>query len=137
MDYEQTQISRGGRRTVVRSFPISVDFEAINQEAQGIAMEREMAQLTETLGITDELVGVGLDRIDYTKGLPERFLALAQFLETHPEYHERIVFLQMGATNRLLLSSYQSVNEEIDSLVYGINDAVRQWEVDAYHLPPW
>ena len=122
VDYEQHQVLRGGHRTAVRDFPISVDFEAINNEAQSYAVEQEVARLKETLGIHDEFIGVGLDRIDYTKGLPERLLALAHLLETHPEYRGHLVFLQMGAISRLRLSSYQSVNEEIDSLVHGINE---------------
>jgi trehalose 6-phosphate synthase len=63
-----------------------------------------------------------MDRIDYTKGLPERLWALANLLDIHPEYQGRLVFLQLGATSRLNLSSYQTVYDEIESLVYGINE---------------
>jgi trehalose 6-phosphate synthase len=121
VDYEQGQIFRGGHRTAIRVFPISVDFEAINQDAQGDDVEREMVKLKERLGLTDELIGVGLDRIDYTKGLPERLRALDHVLDRHPEYVGKLVFLQMGATSRLRLASYQSINEEIDNLVAEIN----------------
>ena len=122
VDYEQRQVSRRGHETAVRAFPISIDFEALNKEAQSYDVEREMEQLKRTLGLSDEFIGVGMDRIDYTKGLPERIWALARLLDIHPEYRGRLVFIQMGATSRLRLSSYQSINEEIESLVYGINE---------------
>ena len=122
VDYEQRQVFRGGHRTAVRAFPISIDYDAINSEARSPAVEQEMERLKGALGLNGALIGIGVDRLDYTKGIPERIMALAQLLETHPEYRRRLVFLQMGATSRLRLYSYQSINEEIDSLVYGINE---------------
>ena len=122
VDHEQHQVFREGHRTAVRAFPMSVDFEAIDNEAQSLAVEQEVIRLKRTLGLSDQIIGVGMDRIDYTKGLPERIMALANLLDTHPEYRGRIVFLQMGAISRLRLYTYQSINEEIDSLVYGINE---------------
>ena len=121
VDYEQRQVSRGGHETAVRAFPISIDFEAINKEAQGDNVEQEMERLKRTLGLSNEFIGIGMDRIDYTKGLPERIWALASLLEIHPEYQGRLVFIQMGAPSRLGISSYQNINEEIENLVYSIN----------------
>ncbi len=122
VDFEHLNVVKGGHNTYVHAFPISVDFDAINSEAQDVAVQEEVARLKRDLGLTDELIGIGMDRIDYTKGLPERMWALDTFLGNHPEYHGRLVFIQMGAVSRLRLSSYQSINEEIDSLVYGINE---------------
>ena len=122
VDYEQRLVSRRGNITSVRANPISVDFEAITTEAESPEVEVEIRRLKESLGLRDEMIGIGMDRIDYTKGLPERLWALANLLDTHSEYLGRLVFVQIGATSRLNLSSYQTINEEIESLVYGINE---------------
>src|ERR1700722_9376184 len=76
VDYERFEITRGGKVTVVRPFPISIDAEAHEETARSPAVERDMERWRQQLGLTDELVGIGIDRIDYTKGLPERFRAL-------------------------------------------------------------
>jgi trehalose 6-phosphate synthase len=77
--------------------------------------------LKERLGIGDELVGIGLDRIDYTKGMPDRFKALDRFFSKYPEYCERVVFVQAGVPSRTQVGAYQRLNEEVDELVAEVN----------------
>lgn len=121
VDYEHDSVLRSEHRTTVGAFPISIDFEQFDAAAQLPEVEREMDRLKELWGISDELVGMGLDRIDYTKGLPERLRAIDMLLARHPEYKERMVFVQMGATSRLQIAAYQSINEEVIRLVELIN----------------
>jgi trehalose 6-phosphate synthase len=80
-------------------------------------MERWRSQF----GLEDKLVGIGIDRLDYTKGLPERLRALDLFLERHPEFLERLVFVQIGVPTRSHVRQYQLVDDEIDHLVREIN----------------
>src|SRR5262249_4752053 len=81
LDYERLQVPRGGRVTVVRIFPISIDFAEHAAQAQSPAVTAEMARWRQQLTLGDEFVGIGIDRIDYTKGIPERLRALDRFLE--------------------------------------------------------
>ena len=141
VDWERYEVTRGGKRTAVRPFPISVDFEEISNEAQKEEVATEIQRLKNTLRIEAEMVGVGLDRIDYTKGIPDRFLAVARFLEKYPEYQGQVVFIQAGVPSRIQLGAYKKLNEEIDSLVEEINRKYGsgRWKPIIYlreHLPP-
>jgi len=141
VDWERYEVTCGGKRTAVRPFPISVDFEDINQEAQKEEVAREVGSLKNRLGIEDEKVGIGLDRIDYTKGIPDRFRAIDRFLEKYPEYRRRVVFVQAGVPSRMQVAAYKKLNEEVDILLEEINwkHGMRRWKPIIYlreHLPP-
>ncbi len=64
---------------------------------------------------------VGLDRIDYTKGLPEKLLAVDLLLEKHPELIGKVVLLQIGVLSRIHLKQYKDLNDEINDLIEDIN----------------
>jgi trehalose 6-phosphate synthase len=141
VDWERYEVTCGGKRTAVRPFPISVDFEEISQEAQRDEVATEIERLKSKLGLEDEMVGAALDRIDYTKGIPDRFRAVARFLEKYPEYRGRVVFIQAGVPSRIQLGAYKKLNEEIDSLIEEINwkYGMGRWKPIIYlreHLPP-
>ena len=121
MDYERFEITRGGCTTMERPFPISVDFDAIAQRAASPPVAEEMKQLQRRHGLRKMLVGLGVDRLDYTKGIPERLRAVDRFLERHPEFQERFVFVEIGVPSRVHIDAYQRVNDEIDQLVESIN----------------
>src|SRR5262249_9013518 len=65
--------------------------------------------------------GVGVERIDYTKGLPERLAALRYFFETYPQYRERLVFVQLAAPSRSTINRYQEIQREVEESVREIN----------------
>lgn len=121
VDWERNEVTRGGKKTLVQPFPISVDFEELCLEAQKPEVTEEISRLKSTLGICDEKIGIGLDRIDYTKGIPERFNAIDRFLEKYPQYIGKVVFVQAGVPSRTQISTYQTLNEQIDTLVEKIN----------------
>ena len=74
------------------------------------------------LGLRDEwALAIGVDRMDYTKGIPERLRAVDRFLERYPEWRKRFVFLQMGAPSRTEINEYQDLNKEVDELAAQIN----------------
>ena len=64
---------------------------------------------------------LGLDRIDYTKGIPERLLAIDRLFEKHPDLKEKIVFIQIGVISRIHIPRYRQLNDEINALVEDIN----------------
>ena len=142
VDREKYEVTYGGKKTAVRHFPISVDFEDICQEAQKAEVVAEIERLKNQLGIEDELVGIGLDRIDYTKGIPDRFRAIDRFLEKYPDYRRRVVFVQAGVPSRMQVAAYKKLNEEVETLLEEINwkhGSMGRWKPIIYlreHLPP-
>ncbi|MFC1910231.1 trehalose-6-phosphate synthase [Chloroflexota bacterium] len=141
IDRERFEVIHGGHRTAIRHFPISVDFERINQEAQSEEVKKEINNLKSRLGLQDETIGLGMDRIDYTKGIPDRLRAFDRFLQKYPRYRGKVVFIQAGVPSRTKIAAYLKLNEEIDSIISEINwkYEIRQWKPVIYlheHLPP-
>jgi trehalose 6-phosphate synthase len=111
---------RYGRRTIkVGHFPISIDFDEFNQGARAKDVEEAAWYLHENLH-GRQLV-LGIDRLDYTKGIPERFLAFERALEKYPEMHQKISLLQVVVPSRTLVPDYQNLKELLDQLAGRIN----------------
>ena len=140
-DRSRYEIFKGNRKTMIRSYPISVDFEAISSDAQRDEVTAEIDRLRNMFGLRDEFVGIGLDRFDYTKGIPERFRAIDRFFAKCPEYKGKLVFIQVGVPSRVHIPAYKRINDEIESMVEEINwkHAVWHWKPIIYlpeHLSP-
>lgn len=121
IDREKFSVTRGGHETLVRAYPISVDFEGINKISVTAAVNGLQKSLAEEFGLSGYKVLLGLDRLDYTKGIPERLLAIDRLLEKRPELKEKIVFIQMGELSRIHIQKYKDLNDEINELVEEIN----------------
>ena len=106
---------------MVRPFPISVDFEQISHDAAGQDVDEEMDRLTDELNLGGKLVGLGIDRIDYTKGIPHRFRAMGRFLEKYPEYIGKVVLVQAGVMTRIQVDAYRQLAAQIEDLLEEIN----------------
>ena len=124
VDRERFEITRRGKTTTVRPFPISIDFEDQVAVARGALTHQEMAQWLRELGLLDEYIGIGIDRIDYTKGICERLRALDRLLDTCRGYRSRIVFVQVAVPSRTRIPQYKRLAEDIRGLVGEIN---RKW----------
>ena len=79
------------------------------------------AELLNEHGITAEYMGIGVDRIDYTKGIVEKFLAVERFLEKNPSYVGKFTFVQIGAPSRTLLKSYSDTVSAVEKEAERIN----------------
>ena len=122
IDKEKTSITSHGHETIIRGFPISVDFQKISRDVNSQAVKERATRFREEFSLTENMkVILGLDRIDYTKGIPERLRAIGRFLEKYPEYKERFVFIQMGALSRVHIFQYRNLNDEINDLVEKVN----------------
>lgn len=115
----------GGRETRVVSAPIGIDFDRLNDMAADAAIEADMARLRKDLDLNFPLVGVGVDRLDYTKGIPERLSAIDRLLERRPELARSLTFVQVGVPSRSKLDSYQDIERQIDAQVAAINEKYR------------
>lgn len=141
IDRERNAIIRGGHTTFVQPFPISADFEQINHDAKKDEVLVEMQLLRQKFGLGDSIIGVGLDRIDYTKGIPERLMALDKLFAKYPEYCGRVIFFQLGEPSRIHIKKYRELNVEIDEMVQQINWKYQtgDWKPIIHikeHLPP-
>jgi alpha,alpha-trehalose-phosphate synthase [UDP-forming] len=121
-DRERLAIIRQRNTTVVQPFPISVDYDSLSEQAGTEAVEREIKRLRRTYNLEGKYIGIGMDRMDYTKGIPERLQALDKFLEDNPKYRGKVVFIQAGMPSRTQIDTYQRVGQRINSLMKSIND---------------
>ncbi len=86
------------------------------------SIEECRAQVWRDLGLApDALLGVGVDRLDYTKGIEERFLTVETLLERYPEFRGRFTFVQLAAPSRTKIERYQQLNEVVEQMVGRIN----------------
>src|SRR6266436_7878990 len=84
-------------------------------------MAEESAALCNELGISATLLGVGVDRVDYTKGILERFRGIELFFELYPSYQRRFTFIQIGAPSRTNIGRYQTLLDEVSAEAERIN----------------
>ena len=120
VEWDDFAVVRGNHTTHVLPFPISV---ASEPDERAPAVDSELA----TLETPVEFLGIGVERIDYTKGLPERFRAIRRFFERWPEYRRRVVFVQLASPSRSRIPRYQQLQEEIHEIVRRINDEIGEW----------
>ena len=107
----------GGRPVRVVAIPIGADFDRISSILQNPSLPDRIEGIRQELGLVDKVVGVGVDRLDYTKGIPERIAAIAAFLEERPDLVGRFVFVQIGVPSRTEVPGYAEISAEIDGLV--------------------
>ncbi|MFQ5417156.1 MAG: bifunctional alpha,alpha-trehalose-phosphate synthase (UDP-forming)/trehalose-phosphatase [Myxococcota bacterium] len=105
-------VEYGDRTTRVGAFPIGIDFELFESLARAAPVQPETQR---------ERVVLGVDRLDYTKGIPERLRAFERMLELHPEYRERVVLLQLAVPSRSQVAEYKELKRELDEIVGRIN----------------
>jgi trehalose 6-phosphate synthase len=119
---ESTVIFRG-HRTTVQDYPISIhwpDEVPIDQAQQNAANARAALLARHDLP-DDHLIGIGIDRLDYTKGIPERFLAVERMLEKHPDAHGKFSLIQIAAPSRSELEDYQAFERRVRNAADRIN----------------
>jgi trehalose 6-phosphate synthase len=121
IEHESSTISRRGQLTLVENYPISIQWPPPWQETQP-PVEECRAEVCRTLGLPmDQKIGIGVDRLDYTKGILERFRAVEKLLELHPELIERFSFIQIAAPTRSALDDYRAFETQVRNLAIHIN----------------
>ncbi len=136
IDADTLRIFYQGRSIEIASFPISIDVD----HYEGLANAQGSAELTQRLrqrytGDGCQL-GLGVDRLDYTKGIPERLRALRMLWQQNPELREKFTFLLVATPSRSELPAYRALEEEMLGLVVEINDRWRTNSVDAHRAHP-
>jgi trehalose-6-phosphate synthase len=118
--WENYSVKIGNHFTLVKPFPISIAFTLKDYERTE-TVSAEATELLRQHGINAIRFGIGVDRIDYTKGLVEKFLAIERFFEKYPQYQGKFCFVQIGAPSRSLLKTYADTISAVDAEVNRIN----------------
>ena len=127
-DREHMTVRRSGHTTAVKPYPVSVAFSggipsalrSIVTEMEEDRVEERRALLSE-FGVHAETIAVGVDRLDYTKGIVERLLAIEELLVEHPWHKERLTMVQIAAPSRTRIPSYAELHNRVDEEVRRIN----------------
>ncbi|MFS8065656.1 MAG: alpha,alpha-trehalose-phosphate synthase (UDP-forming) [Byssovorax sp.] len=129
VDRENHAVIQQSQRTLVRPYPIALEWPVHWLSALPDAATCRQ-EVFATLGLApDALLGVGVDRLDYTKGIEERLLAVDNLLERYPAFRGRFTFLQVAAPSRTRIERYQSLNDRVEALTQSINE---RWGVGSY-----
>jgi trehalose 6-phosphate synthase len=126
VDWEHFSVGRKNHWSAVQPFPISVDFLDAEEIPPESNTAEERSALIAELGIEATFLGVGVDRMDYTKGIVERFLAVESFLERHPRYQGKFTFIQIGAPTRSQIPRYADFQREVENEANRINERFRR-----------
>jgi trehalose 6-phosphate synthase len=122
VDRETFSISYGGDTTEVRRYPISIEWPPSALSIQPPVAECR-ARVRERLGIAPDVkLGVGVDRLDYTKGILERFMAIERLLELEPHWVGQFSFVQIAAPSRSSIDEYQNLEQKVRALASRINE---------------
>jgi trehalose 6-phosphate synthase/phosphatase len=112
-------IQVGSRTVKISSFPISIDFEyfSVAHKAKDVVKEKK-----EILGRVDNRkIIMSIDRMDYTKGIPQRIRAYGRFMEKYPQYHEKVTLINVASPSRIGVDTYQDLRVEVEQLVGEVN----------------
>jgi alpha,alpha-trehalose-phosphate synthase [UDP-forming] len=121
VDESGSEVCRGGHSTLVRPFPIGIDFDEHDELARSSAVANQMRRWRQELCLPGKLLGIGIDRLDYTKGIPERLRSLDKLLEEDAQYRGKLVFVQIAVPSRSSLPAYRQIEQEVDYLTAQIN----------------
>jgi len=121
-EWDRFAVNRQGHITRVRPYPISVAFPENSHEInEPRNAGEERAALCAEMRVEASLLGVGVDRVDYTKGILERFRAIERFIELNPAYQQRFTFVQIGAPSRTDIERYKHFLDEVGTEAERIN----------------
>ncbi len=113
------QVGLEGRQSVVGTFPIGIDFEAFERDAQRPEIAAHATELRRR--VSDEVLVLGVDRLDYTKGIPERLKSFRLLLRRFPEMRGHITLVQVVVPSREEIPNYKHLRREVELLVSQIN----------------
>jgi trehalose 6-phosphate synthase len=117
---ENLSVKIGNQTTIVKSFPISIAFTSRDLDKKDENLQNA-SEILSKYNIKAHQLGIGVERIDYTKGIIERFLAIERFFEKYPAYVGKFTFVQIGSPSRTLIKSYSDMVSEVEAEAGRIN----------------
>ncbi len=124
-------VSAFGRELRAGAFPIGIDVEQFHRYAFTAPGSREFARMRRVLRGRDQFIGV--DRLDYSKGLLRRMDAFGRYLESHPKAHGKVILLQVAPVSRGDLASYRSFRQEVDREAARVNGRFARFDWTPVH----
>jgi trehalose 6-phosphate synthase len=121
LDWDHFAVELRGHQSLVRPFPISIESWNERGVPSGEMLARRVAQFQAQHKLRGTRIIVGVERIDYTKGLPERFRAIGRFFEKYPQHREKFTFVQLGAPSRTHIPRYRDLITDLETLADKIN----------------
>lgn len=118
-----------GHACHVKPFPISIDVDAFERAGSSAEVGAQVMRLRDRYVLEDGQLAVGVDRMDYSKGLPEKLKALDFLWERYPEFRERLTFVQVAVPSRSDIDAYDELTHKVERLAWEINDR--------YGTPRW
>jgi trehalose 6-phosphate synthase len=121
LDWDRFSAEIKGHTAIVRPFPISVQRWSERGVASGEPLAAQVATLRHQHQLEGCVVGVGVDRIDYTKGIAEKFRAIERLFERYPKHRGKFTFVQLGAPSRVHIPRYRDLVTELEAIADAIN----------------
>lgn len=133
-----SSVELNGHVTRVRSFPIGIDYQAYRSQGESENINKRANRLRNKIP-TEHLI-IGVDRLDYTKGILNRFLAFERFLESNPRFLGKVSFIQVASPTRSIITEYKEMKKEVEETVGRVNGRFQQphWTPIIYmhrHVP--
>jgi trehalose 6-phosphate synthase/phosphatase len=122
VDFERRCVPLGGHTCWVRALPISIDVEEYQRTATVGDVAARMERLRRRFAPRAEIIGVGVDRMDYSKGLEEKLKALDFFWDRHPEWRGKFTFVQIAVPSRTDIEAYDRLNAKVERMTWSINE---------------
>lgn len=123
IDLSRSSVTYRGREVRVKTFPISIDAEAWIRLASVSQSVDEMKVLRKRLGVGSEgFIGIGVDRLEYTKALVERFTAIDLFFTRYPQFSQKFTFIQIASPSRVEMADYQAYAKTLEKTALRINE---------------
>jgi trehalose 6-phosphate synthase len=122
IDRELTAVVQGPRTTLIRPYPISIEWPSHWAASAPTPNQCRASVFAELQLAPDALLGVGVDRLDYTKGIEERLLAVERLLEREPSLRGRFTFVQVAAPSRTAIDRYRHLGDAVEGLVSRVNE---------------
>ena len=117
------------RKVKVAAIPIGIDWQQFERTASRPEVIKKAEGIRREIG--GEHIIIGVDRMDYTKGIPERLLAIEYLLENRPEYRQKLTFIQVAVPSRIDVAAYRKLKRQIDEIVGRINGKF----TENFHVP--
>lgn len=121
VDWRKRAVVHEGHVTTLRALPISIDAESFRELAEREDTEQRIAELCERFGLAGRQIGIGVDRLDYSKGILERLDALRILFTRHPELVRRFTFIQIGSPSRTEIPAYAELQRKVEAAVERLN----------------
>lgn len=138
VDWGKRAIVYHGHMTHVKAFPISIDVERFEAMAESDETAARIEAIRSAFGLEGQQIGIGVDRLDYSKGILERIEAYRILFKNHPELIGELTFVQIAVPSRTEIPAYQSLEEKVDRRIEELNAALAtdDWKPVVYIKTP-